>query len=116
MDKEKLITITRIIAGIILAAFLVLTIVKVFWMTPFTFYPFSLAFLASQYTNIPVPDISAAIPVWQIALHEGNYLWSNRVIDAMALAIAFLATGIGAAILLRAEPEEKQQEEKGAEE
>jgi hypothetical protein len=63
-----------------------------------------------------MPNINTAVPVWQIILYEGNYLWSNRIIDTMALAIAFVATGIGAAILLRAEPEEKQEEEKGAEE
>lgn len=113
MDKEKLITITRITAGILLAAFTVAIIIKVSILTPFTFYPFSLAFYA-QYTNITTPDINTLVPVWQIALYEGNYLWSNRIIDTMALAIAFVATGIGAAILLRAEPEEKQ-EEKGAE-
>nr|MDO8081781.1 hypothetical protein [Candidatus Freyarchaeota archaeon] len=112
MDREKLIKVTRIAAGIILAAFIVAIAVKVFWLTPFTFYPFSLAYFASQYTNITMPGITA-VPVWQIALYEGNYLWSNRVIDTMALAVAFVATGIGAAILLRAEPEEK--EEKGAE-
>jgi hypothetical protein len=120
MNKEKLITVTRITAGIILATFVIAIAIKTFWLTPFTFYPFSLAFYATQYANVTMPSVTTAAPIWQIALYEGNYLWSNRVIDTMALAIALVATGIGAAILLRAEPEEKEkeieEETKGAEE
>jgi ABC-type uncharacterized transport system permease subunit len=110
MNHETLIKATRIAAGIILAAFVVAIVLKTFVTTPLTFYPFYLT-LFSPMTNATVTPV----PVWQIAFYEGNYLWSNRVIDTMSLAVVFVATGLGAAILLRAEPKEKE-EEKGAEE
>jgi hypothetical protein len=108
MNSETLIKATRIALGIILAAFVVVIVLKVV-ATPYTFYPFYLT-LFSPMNNATITPA----PVWQIAFYEGNYLWSNRVIDTMSLAVVFVATGLGAAILLRAEPEEKE-EEKGAE-
>lgn len=106
IDK-KLLKAIRMAAGIIFAAFVVATVLKVFWLTPGTFYPFYLTLFSSTIGSVPTP-----IPVWQIAFFEGQYLWSNRIIDTMALAIVLVATGIGASILLREEPEQ----EKGAEE
>ncbi len=106
MVSKKVIKATRMAAGLIFAAFIVATILKVFWLTPGAFYPFYLALSGIM------PDTGTAIPVWQIAFFEGQYLWSNRIIDTMSLAIVLVATGIGASILLREEPEK----EEGAEE
>ncbi|MEX2705682.1 MAG: hypothetical protein Q6352_010520 [Candidatus Freyrarchaeum guaymaensis] len=104
MVSEKVVKATRIAAGIVLAAFVVALVAKTFWTTPI-FYPFYLALSSTM-------NVTSPVPVWQIAFFEGHYLWSNRIIDTMSLAVALVATGIGAAILLREEPEE----EKGAEE
>ena len=118
MVSEKVVKATRIAAGIVLAAFVVALVAKTFWMTPI-FYPFYPAFfptanvtIPGANVTIPVANVTTPVPVWQIALFEGNYLWSNRLIDTMSLAVVFVATGIGAAILLREEPEK----EEGAEE
>lgn len=110
MNTERLIKATRIAVGIILAGFVAVIILKVFVLTPFTFYPFYLT-LFPPVSNATVTPA----PVWQIAFYEGNYLWSDRIIDTMSLAIVFVAAGLGAAILLREEPEEKEAKEKGAE-
>ncbi|WXG41396.1 MAG: hypothetical protein WED07_11630 [Candidatus Freyarchaeum deiterrae] len=111
MNRETLIKATRIAIGIILAAFVIVIVLKVFVASPSAFYPFYLT-LFNPMNNATLTQA----PVWQIAFYEGNYLWSNRVIDTMSLAVVFVATGLGAAILLRAEPEEKEtEEEKGAE-
>ncbi len=112
MDRETILKATRIALGIILAAFIIVIVLKVFVANPSTFYPFYLANFIPISNTTGVSVIPA--PVWQIAFYEGNYLWSNRVIDTMALAVVFVATGLGAAILLRAEPEETE-EVKGAE-
>ena len=115
MNSETLIKATRIAAGVILAAFVVVVVLKVLVANPPIFYPFYLSLFSPMTNSTSVSSVTIAqASVWQIAIYEGNYLWSNRVIDTMALAVALLATGIGASILLRAEPEEKE-EEKGAE-
>jgi hypothetical protein len=110
MNTERLIKATRIAAAIILAGFFVIVVLRVFVLTPFTFYPFYL----TLFTPVSNATVTPA-PVWQIAYYEGNYLWSDRVIDTMSLAVVFVAAGLGAAILLREEPEEKEAEKKGAE-
>lgn len=107
MVSETIIKVTRILASIILAAFVVATVVKVFWLTPGVFYPFYLS-LFPPMANATTPTAA----VWQIAFFEGQYLWSNRIIDTMTLAIVLVATGIGAAIMLREEPEEEKGVEK----
>lgn len=108
--NKKVVKAARMAAGIIFAAFVVATVLKVFWLTPGTFYPFYLA-LSSTMVSATTPPTTY---IWQIPFFEGQYLWSNRLIDTMTLAIVLLATALGASILLREET--KQEQEIGAEE